>query len=85
MPEILKKKPWLAHAINNSPNRYQTAFEVIKDYRPKTENVKQKIAENAEKPGSPAGVGKGGSISKDFSKMSNNDFREYRKQLLSKR
>jgi hypothetical protein len=85
LPEILKKKPWLAHAINNSPNRYQTAYEVIKDYRPKTENVRQRIAENAEKPGSPAGVGKGGSISKDYSKMSNSEFREYRQSLRNKR
>lgn len=85
LPEILKKKPWLAHAINNSKNRYATAFEVIKDYKPKNDNVRNRIAENSSKPGSPATVGKGGTLAKDFGKMSNTEFREYRKQVRSQR
>ena len=84
LPEILKKKPWLAHAINNSSNRYQTAYEVIKDYKPKGENVKRKIAANSEKPGSPATVGKSGQVSKDYTKMSQDEFREYRRSLRGK-
>lgn len=85
LPEILKKKPWLAHAIDNSTNRYKTAYEVIQDYKPKTENVRKRLAENQEKPGNASSVSKGGEISKDFSKMSNEEFKQYRQSIRGKR
>lgn len=84
LPELLKKKPWLAHAINNSTNRYKTAWEVINDYKPKTE-VRKRLAENQEKPGNASAVSKGGEVSKDFSKMSASEFKAYRASVRSKR
>lgn len=85
LPEILKKKPWLAHAISNSQNRYKTAHEILQDYKPKGENVRKRIQENSEKPGSPTSVGKGGEIVRDLSKMSRAEFSVYRKELRAKR
>lgn len=81
LPEILKKKPWLAHAIQNSPNRYQTAFEIIQDYKPRSQNVSKRLEENQNKPGSPAGIGKSGSVQKSVNQMSKKEFREYRASL----
>lgn len=93
LKEILEKRPWLAESISNAPNRYARAYEIVTDYVPQLTAKKsvvtdaKKIIENAQKPGSPAGVGKSGQLSgSDYLKSiaGTKEFREYRKQLLGR-
>jgi len=62
---LIKQKPWVKEVIENAPNRWQRAWELINDlYMPQqSERIKknetaQKIVENSQKPGSPTTVGK---------------------------
>lgn len=85
---ILQKRPFLAQAIESSPNRYSAAWQIVQDYAQKPSgNMTQKIKENEKKPGSPATVGRSGQMSSSeaLSKMSTKEFRDYRRNLLSKR
>jgi len=86
---ILQKKPYLAMALKEAPNRYARAVEIIEDYSPKTyggEDAKKKLEENAVKPGNPAGVTKSGGRSEleQISKMSRKEFSAYRASLRGK-
>lgn len=91
LKEIIERKPWLAESIDNAPNRYARAYEIVKDFAPTLaakKNVEQeakRIVENAKKPGSPTAVGKAANLSQvDFLKSiaGKKEFNEYRKQLL---
>lgn len=69
LPELIKQKPWVKEVIENAPNRWQRASELVKDLYHKPELVKksqaaQKVVENAQKPGSPTTVGKSATSSK---------------------
>jgi hypothetical protein len=35
LPEIIKRKPWLAQTIESAPNRYARAYEIVNDYMPR--------------------------------------------------
>lgn len=88
LPQILKQKPWLAQTIQSAPNRYARALEIVNDYAPRNTpppDSRRRIEENAQKPGSPQGVGKTSQISKleMLSKMSPQEFSEYRKRVRS--
>lgn len=93
LKEILEKKPWLADSIQNAPNRYARAYEIVQDYMPqagkasaKSQEAK-KIIENASKPGSPASAGKSQNLSgADYLKSigGTKEFNEYRKKLLGR-
>lgn len=90
LPRILEQKPWLTEVIKNAPNRYARAMEIINDYAPRsapTPESRRRIEENAQKPGSPQGVGKTSQLSKleMISKMSPEEFRDYRKRVRSGR
>jgi len=93
LKEILEKKPWLADSIENAPNRYARAYEIVQDYMPQViaKNTKsseaKKIVENASKPGSPAAAGKSQNLnSADYlrSIAGTKEFGEYRKKLLGR-
>jgi hypothetical protein len=93
LKEILERKPWLADSIAGASNRYARAYEIVNDYMPQvtssTEKATEakKIVENAQKPGSPIGVGKSQQLSgADYMKSiaGTNEFRDYRKQLLGR-
>lgn len=93
LKEILERKPWLAESIAAAPNRYARAYEIVNDYMPQAATHKEKaaeakkIVENAQKPGSPIGVGKSQQLSgHDYMKSiaGTKEFRDYRKQLLGR-
>ncbi len=85
---ILRKKPYLAQVIKQSENRYARAMEIIDDYTPKDlgNDTRKRLEENAQKPGSPAGVAKSGNLSKlaQINKMSRREFSEYRAGIRGK-
>jgi hypothetical protein len=70
LPELMKNKPWIKEAVENAPNRWQRAWELVRDFTPQTAPTPQKsqdaqrIVDNAQKPGSPATVGKSATASK---------------------
>jgi len=87
LPELIKQKPWVASVIENSPNRFAMAAELLGDLMPKksTPDYSKKLEENSKKPGSPAADGKSAQLSKsDYlrSIAGKPEFREYRKKLL---
>lgn len=91
LKEIIERKPWLASSIEEAPNRYARAYEIVQDYAPvlaaKKNSAKEaeRIVENAKKPGSPVTVGKAAQGSQsDYlrSIAGTQEFREYRKKLL---
>lgn len=91
---ILEKKPWLASTIENAPNRYARAYEIVNDYINLVEapiaQVKsavtdgQRIVQNAAKPNSPMAMGKSAQPSGlDYLKsiQGKKEFREYRAKM----
>lgn len=69
LKQIIDRKPWLAQSIEQAPNRYSRAYEIVQDYAPaitakqtKAEEAKL-IVENSKKPGSPVSVGKPSNLS----------------------
>lgn len=93
---ILEKKPWLAKSVDEAPNRYARAYEIIQDYlhlveeRPvvrKTDSSDGKrIVQNANKPRSPTEFGKSANpqgIEYLKSIQGKKEFREYRQKLLN--
>lgn len=82
---ILRKKPYLAQAIQSAENRYARALEIIDDYTPKSiaNDTRKKLEENQQKPGNPAGVAKSGNMGKleALKNMSRKEFSEYRAKM----
>lgn len=87
LPNIVKKKPWLASVIENAPNRYEQAAEIVELYRPKEKDIGKRVIDNSKKPVSPMGVAKrGGQSNVDrLRNMSSSEFRKYRSELRKKR
>jgi hypothetical protein len=91
---ILEKKPWLAQSVDTAQNRYARAFEIVQDYKhlvePKSQVRQnnqdgQRIIQNANKPRSPAEVGKSArpqGMEYLKSIQGKKEFREYRENLL---
>jgi len=92
---ILEKKPWLASSVDTAQNRYARAYEIVQDYLHLVEEKPQvrqssnqdgkRIIENAQKPRSPAEVGKsarpeGTEYLKSI--QGKKEFREYRQKVL---
>lgn len=91
---ILDKKPWLASTIDTAVNRLARANEIVDDYmhllqekpKAKAANDAARIVENAQKPRSPAEIGKSAQPTGiEFLKsiQGKAEFREYRKKVLS--
>lgn len=69
LPELIKQKPWVKDVVENAPNRWQRAHELVNDLYHKPEPIKKsqdakRIVENAQKPGSPTNVGKSATLNK---------------------
>lgn len=91
---ILDKKPWLAASLDTAVNRLARASEIVDDYmhllqESPVQKVKQndaaRIVENANKPRSPAEVGKSAQPSgTEYLKsiQGKKEFREYRQKML---
>lgn len=82
---ILRKRPYLAQAIQQAENRYARAMEIIDDHTPKdrSNDTRKRLEENAKMPGNPAGVAKSGNLNKleQLNKMSRKEFSDYRAGL----
>lgn len=91
---ILEKKPWLASSVDTAPNRYARAYEIVQDYihlveekqvRQSSNQDGKRIIQNANKPGSPADVGKSArpqGVEYLKSIQGKKEFREYRQKML---
>lgn len=93
---ILEKKPWLASSVDTAPNRYARAYEIVQDYihlveekstasRQSSSSDGKRIIQNANKPGSPADVGKSAKpqgVEYLKSIQGKKEFREYRQKML---
>lgn len=95
LEEIIKQKPWLAQTIENSPNRYARAYEIVQAFKPKEElnpyksaktaDVKR-IVENSKKPVSTNSISKSSTMNNAEylrSIAGTPEFREYRRKMLS--
>lgn len=97
LKQILEKKPWLAASLDDAPNRYARAHEIVQDYKhmfeapvstkaktPSAEDAARMVA-NSKKPGSPIAIGKSAhpdGVSFLKSIQGKKEFREYRQKLL---
>ncbi len=92
---ILEKKPWLAASVDTAQNRYARAYEIVQDYlhlveekpvtRQSSNQDGRRIIENAQKPRSPAEVGKSArpeGVEYLKSIQGKKEFREYRQKVL---
>lgn len=94
---ILEKKPWLATSVDTAQNRYARAYEIVQDYLHLVEEKKpletrkpgmtdgQRIIQNAQKPRSPAEVGKSArpeGVEYLKSIQGKKEFRDYRQKVL---
>lgn len=92
---ILEKKPWLANSVDTAQNRYARAYEIVQDYlhlveekpvtRQSSNQDGRRIIENAQKPRSPAEVGKSArpeGVEYLKSIQGKKEFREYRQKVL---
>lgn len=92
---ILEKKPWLAASVDTAQNRYARAYEIVQDYlhlveekhvtRQSSNMDGRRIIENAQKPRSPAEVGKSArpeGVEYLKSIQGKKEFREYRQKVL---
>jgi len=92
---ILEKKPWLANSVDTAQNRYARAYEIVQDYlhlveekpsiRQSQNTDGQRIVQNAQKPRSPAEVGKSArpeGMEYLKSIQGKKEFREYRQKVL---
>lgn len=90
---ILEQKPWLAQSVDSALNRYARAYEIVNDYKHLVEATSSRkpaisdatrIVQNAQKPRSPAELGKTAQLSgKDYLKsiQGKAEFREYRQKV----
>jgi len=73
LPEFLKRRPNLAHAIDGAVNRYEEAFELMDKLTPK-EQARLKVAPvKKSTPGSPVGTPKAAALAETADVMSMND------------
>jgi len=87
---ILRKKPYLASAIQSAENRYARAMEIINDYTPnnnaridENSDSRKRIEENSNQPGNPSSMAKSANTNKieSLRSMSRKQFSDYRAKL----
>jgi len=84
---ILKKRPMLAVAIDQSPNRFAEALQIIEDYSPKEtqSHGEKRIDENLNKTSQSSGKTDNLKQVNKFNGMSRADFSKRRAELLGRR
>lgn len=98
LEDIIKRKPWLAKVIDESPNRFARAYEIVQDYMPQPQSKApaqrfsdpradaQRAIQNSQKPRNPSTISKGQNLNgADYLKSiaGTSEFRDYRKKMLS--
>lgn len=92
LEKIIEQKPWLADSVKTAPNRYARAYEIVNDFghlvEPKRPSQAQadavRVAQNAQKPRSPAATGKSANMTNAEylrSIAGTPEFREYRQKV----
>lgn len=87
LPEFLKQRPHLAHAIANAPNRYEEAYVLMDALTPKQKAELKKPPEKRQAPASPTSVPKAAGIDQaiDVMSMSDEEYQAWRKSKSKRR
>lgn len=73
LPEFLKRRPNLAIAIQNAPNKFEEAWELMTALTPKEQKQISKPQPKKDAPGSPSAVPKGAAMNHAVDVMNMND------------
>lgn len=81
LPEFLKRRPNLARAIEEAPNRWEEAWELMDKLSPKEQQKLKTTPQRKDAPGNPAGIPKGAAINQavDVMTMTDKEFSDWRK------
>lgn len=81
LPEFLKLRPNLARAIEEAPNRYEEAWELMDKLSPKEQQKLRAVPQKKDAPGNPASVPKGAAMNQavDVMHMNDQEFSQWRK------
>lgn len=94
LPEVLRKKPYLANTLASDPNRYQIAYDLAKEVAMQKQASQQKevhrteeaqrIMENAQKTGSLSSIGRDAPTQEPshFKAMSDEEFLNFHRKNL---
>lgn len=87
LPEFLKKRPNLAHAIETSENRYEEAYELMEALTPKEQRQMKEVVQKREAPNSPNIIPKAANVNQaiDVMSMTDKEFSEWRNAQKRKR
>jgi len=87
LPNFLKQRPNLAHAINTASNRYEEAYTLMDALTPKQQAQLKVAPVKKEAPNSPAGIPKSASLNQavDVMTMSDTEFSAWRKSQKKRR
>lgn len=86
LPNFLKQRPNLAHAINHASNRYEEAYTLMEALTPK-QQAQMKAAPKKEAPNAPTSVPKAAALNAavDVMGMSDKEFAEWRQSQKRRR
>lgn len=90
LPDFLKQRPNLTHAINSASNRYEEAYTLMEALTPKQQQkIKPAVVkkEVKEAPGAPNGIPKSAAMNEavDVMNMSDKEFSEWRQSQKKRR
>lgn len=87
LPEFLKQRPNLAHAINSATNRYEEAYILMEALTPKQQQQLKTAAIKKDAPGAPSSVPKSASLNQtvDVMSMSDSEFTAWRNSQKRRR
>ena len=80
-PQLKKRKPYLEQSVDNAPNRYARAWEILQDYTPPPQassEADRRVEENKKVPGNPAGAAKAVTPKNPGEGMSRAEFSRWR-------
>jgi hypothetical protein len=87
LSEFLKQRPHLARAIEDAPNRYEEAWELMDKLTPKQKSALKPAPPKREAPGNPTGMPKAASLNEtlDLGKMTDSEFNAWRQSKRQRR
>lgn len=87
LAEFLKQRPHLASAIENAPNRYEEAWELMDKLTPKQKAALRPAPPKRDAPGNPAGIPKAAAMNQslDVMTMSDSEFNAWRNSQRKRR
>lgn len=87
LAEFLKQRPHLASAIENAPNRYEEAWELMDKLTPKQKAALRPAPPRRDAPGNPAAIPKAAAMNQslDVMSMSDSEFNAWRNSHRKRR